>query len=646
MLGPRIYREKFHCLRADFPSLGIVILGLTFAGLSNVSAQILTPSNVFMSAFHAPRVNNAGVPGTRANALAVLTNGVIDRGAVDRIDTYNDDTQGLTKDFVGFQYSSPNRFDTITIELGNQFGDGGDWDAQPKVYILKNPTLVGDSVEPNRSPNWVEVTGATETTGHAFSPLVTPGPGGTIQLNLAGIPAADRTGWGWAVGGVDGNGNAGGVINFISLTEASATGVPAQATSIPQPLTPVAVNIVANAYNSAGNNGDGVIDGPWRGQYFASVTNGLLDRNLPTGGLGNDGFDTYDNDVNGTLTDFVGLQYGSMYRFDNLNVDLGNQFADGGDWETTPRIFILKNPMDTNTTRPETDPTNWLEITGATETTGHVFNPIVTPGPGGKVNFNLSAIPAAQRTGWGWAIGGVDGNQANTGTINFISVTELAATGALVPRPYDLELEVNSTTGQVVIVNDSQFSIDLDYYEITSASGSLDRTASGWNSLQTPSGNPPGFPAGNGTGNGWEQLGNLNDTLVAEAYLQGASTLAPDGSVNLGNLFDGGTQDLMLRYRTANGVFITAAVNYLTSEFDGDFDSDGDVDGRDFLVWQRGGSSNPRSPGDLALWQANYGTGGLSTLGAVPEPSAIAILAPGLAMLAVRRKSLRSTVGC
>ena len=38
---------------------------------------------------------------------------------------------------------------------------------------------------------------------------------------------------------------------------------------------------------------------------------------------------------------------------------------------------------------------------------------------------------------------------------------------------------------------------------------------------------------------------------------------------------------------------------------------DGDSDGRDFLVWQRnvGPSSSSASAGDLADWQANYGTG-------------------------------------
>jgi hypothetical protein len=53
----------------------------------------------------------------------------------------------------------------------------------------------------------------------------------------------------------------------------------------------------------------------------------------------------------------------------------------------------------------------------------------------------------------------------------------------------------------------------------------------------------------------------------------------------------------------------------------GDFDLDGDVDGRDFLTWQR----NP-SVGDLEDWQTNYGASSLSASIAVPEPKAIAIL--------------------
>ena len=58
-----------------------------------------------------------------------------------------------------------------------------------------------------------------------------------------------------------------------------------------------------------------------------------------------------------------------------------------------------------------------------------------------------------------------------------------------------------------------------------------------------------------------------------------------------------------------------------------DFDSDGDVDGHDFLIWQQGGSPSPLSAGDLANWQANYGTGSLvATSVAVPEPSTVLLL--------------------
>ena len=55
----------------------------------------------------------------------------------------------------------------------------------------------------------------------------------------------------------------------------------------------------------------------------------------------------------------------------------------------------------------------------------------------------------------------------------------------------------------------------------------------------------------------------------------------------------------------------------------GDFDFDGDVDGRDFLAWQR----NPNI-GNLNDWQANYGAGSLVEANvAVPEPGSIVLMA-------------------
>lgn len=58
----------------------------------------------------------------------------------------------------------------------------------------------------------------------------------------------------------------------------------------------------------------------------------------------------------------------------------------------------------------------------------------------------------------------------------------------------------------------------------------------------------------------------------------------------------------------------------------GDFDGDGDVDGRDFLVWQRGGSPNPLSADDLAEWQAHYNVSSLAAVQAVPEPAGFVLL--------------------
>jgi hypothetical protein len=57
----------------------------------------------------------------------------------------------------------------------------------------------------------------------------------------------------------------------------------------------------------------------------------------------------------------------------------------------------------------------------------------------------------------------------------------------------------------------------------------------------------------------------------------------------------------------------------------GDFNSDGKVDGADFLMWQ-----NDNSVGSLAAWQANFGAAGVQS---IPEPASC-VLAFGAAVLA------------
>lgn len=73
----------------------------------------------------------------------------------------------------------------------------------------------------------------------------------------------------------------------------------------------------------------------------------------------------------------------------------------------------------------------------------------------------------------------------------------------------------------------------------------------------------------------------------------------------------------------------------------GDFDNDGDVDGTDFLIWQRGGSPSPLSPADLSAWQTNYGAGGdltSATIAVVPEPGCLCLAALAVMAFAFPRK--------
>jgi len=75
---------------------------------------------------------------------------------------------------------------------------------------------------------------------------------------------------------------------------------------------------------------------------------------------------------------------------------------------------------------------------------------------------------------------------------------------------------------------------------------------------------------------------------------------------------------------------------------DGDFDCNGIVDGKDFLLWQQGGSPDPLSAGDLALWESNYGNGGAlsAATAAVPEPSGFVLAMSAVAWFWGRKRSV------
>ena len=116
--------------------------------------------------------------------------------------------------------------------------------------------------------------------------------------------------------------------------------------------------------------------------------------------------------------------------------------------------------------------------------------------------------------------------------------------------------------------------------------------------------------------------------------------------------FLGGTT-AEVNYDLVNGdVFLD---NFQAAAIAADFDQDGDVDGADFLTWQRGlgitgtatvgqGDANGDmnvNAADLVIWRQNFsGKDSVAAIGAVPEPGAwlLALLASAILRAAVRRQ--------
>ncbi|MEO2050101.1 MAG: PEP-CTERM sorting domain-containing protein, partial [Pirellulales bacterium] len=102
------------------------------------------------------------------------------------------------------------------------------------------------------------------------------------------------------------------------------------------------------------------------------------------------------------------------------------------------------------------------------------------------------------------------------------------------------------------------------------------------------------------------------------------------------------------------GFRLASIIPVLSANFDGDTD----VDGHDFLIWQRGfgGAGTPATGDanfdlavddvDLGIWQGQFGTTGLlsaASATAVPEPGTLVLTTlASLACLARRKQSLET----
>lgn len=304
----------------------------------------------------------------------------------------------------------------------------------------------------------------------------------------------------------------------------------------------------------------------------------------------------------------------------------------GGDAET-----LVSRPTDNGGAPVFTATQPWASTeTGITYVTFDLANnPLLKPG---AYVFNMgfdSSLPNAHGLRWArtapaqsedttpgaakWVELPVSGNalQLNQDYVFFIEGSAVPVSG-----PEFLTLRVNKNTGIASLLGATGGDVAIDFYKIESASGALDPS---WAGLEGLGFDDNGIP---GDGIGWERAGQADAYRIAEAFLDGSSTIASDDELLLGKLYDGpgSVEDLLFSY-TVDGVSTIGAIEYVTGT-DGDFNLDGYVDGADFLMWQRGQSPTSLSATDLADWESNFGAGAPSAVAstAVPEPGAATML--------------------
>ena len=161
-----------------------------------------------------------------------------------------------------------------------------------------------------------------------------------------------------------------------------------------------------------------------------------------------------------------------------------------------------------------------------------------------------------------------------------------------------LTLQVNTLSGELKLLNDTPTSFNIDAYTITSSTLNGDLNFANWNSLSDrltlvdPVDGPDADAIlGNGVGETWDEAAGSSNKVLAERFLLGSSVFGNGRSESLGNGFKvgGDTASLEFQYRNADtGAVTVGDIEFVSVGLTADFNSDGRVDGRDFLLWQRG----------------------------------------------------------
>ena len=293
---------------------------------------------------------------------------------------------------------------------------------------------------------------------------------------------------------------------------------------------------------------------------------------------------------------------GDSVALDGYQIRSPGSFLDSSDstWTALGEQFPASQWRESNASAnqlSELEPSGSLSISGSGFSLGNVYNP---PPP---TEFRADREEVEDLS---FSYTTAEGERL-TGFVDYIN------------EPVnDLLVTVDPIDGEVRLSNPTIFSVGIEAYQISSASGSLD--SSGWTSLDDRDG-----PSNND--GGWRES-NPSSSLIGELLQAGVDTLSPGVFFDLGDIFDAtnGDRDLVFEFLMEGDTTPLVGTVVYESFGDGlagDFNSDGRVNGADFLAWQRGESPNGVTAGDLAAWQQSYGNvGGATAIVAVPEPAA------------------------
>lgn len=254
---------------------------------------------------------------------------------------------------------------------------------------------------------------------------------------------------------------------------------------------------------------------------------------------------------------------------------------------------------------------------------------------GNSVSETQSVLYLATQADAGSAIRvrlGTDTGGSGTAVVSNPSLTETP----FVEVP-SLFVQVDATYGEVRLINNTADTYDIVGYELTSTQGAFN--AAGYVSLEEQ--DRADFPAGDGSGNGWEVAGTPDANFLSERNLLSSSTLVPNAQLTLGSAYDvvGDHRDVTLDLLLADNSVLpvnTIVYNDSPDGLPGDYNNSQTVDLADYTVWRDslgvsvavGSGADGNLDGlinqaDYAIWRAFFGATGLASLSAVsvPEPA-------------------------